>query len=316
MNSKKADNTPFAILRYTVPVLCNFIPLFGHLVLGWDITEIILFYALELTMYELVMQPAFFIYASQMADRDGKNLFGKIRYSFYMLVGRSTWFIMAQMFILHAAFAFSAAAGAEPTAPAVLSFLETNIFAIVILCAEYIFAFIITFVKNREHVKLSPDFYGVEYFGYPIIFLTAIGIVNGAGVLLKLDAPEYKLLILILVIGLKSAGQILMQRRKNRELREAANRIRPAYREGNESAAEEITLQISINGKNFPYTLRKPDSGGVLPHHPGCGGKRGTGPPPSRAGRLAQAPAQGLPRHHAHLEYSMGIRSGHRYEGD
>jgi hypothetical protein len=209
---KSASN----VISHLIIILSNAIPLLGYFLLKWNIKELFLFYSLEVAIYEIIMLPRIVIFAFISGENEGKNLFMKIITSFFIIFYHISLFVLALWFMIHSAFAISAAS-AEVSISFIISFLKFNILIVILICADYVYGFYRDYIKIKEYKILSTEFYEIEIYLFYILLITAIGLINGAGVFLKLTADIYQFVMFILIIVLKTAAQILMKKRKDIE---------------------------------------------------------------------------------------------------
>ncbi|MBN1522949.1 MAG: hypothetical protein JW904_00590 [Spirochaetales bacterium] len=220
---KNKIRTPLGLFdysQYAAFVVLNCIPFFGFVVFNWSGRELFLFYAFELAVSTVFMIPRIIIYAMKTGDEEGKSVFGIILTVFFIMIYHIAFFLLTGTFIIHAAFAPGAAEGAIIAIEDITGFLWINFTAVVLITGEYTAGLILSFAKTRENKFLESDDYALEIYVFPILFLTAFGLVYGASVFLRLTATWHHLVILVLVIVAKSAAQIALENRKKRSVLE------------------------------------------------------------------------------------------------
>jgi hypothetical protein len=196
-------------------ILTCSIPLAGFLFLHWDIIEIFLFYAAELAVYEIVMLPriVFFVFTSD--EYFLECVLKKIGIALAWLVYHVMMFYFTIMFLLHTAFAASAATAVFDY-HIFVSFIENNILPIAFILLGAIYDFVFNFLKRREYEHIPAHAQMKEIAVSYLVILVVIALIHVVSVAFEIQGGIYQTIMLLVVVGGKTLAQLALKSMKDK----------------------------------------------------------------------------------------------------
>jgi len=204
------------ITLYLSIAVDNLIPLVGFFLFDWDLTLIFLFYAVELTAYELFMIPRIIIFTNTSGEYMLDSSIKKIGLSISWLLYHLMLYVFTMMFLLHTAFVVSPAAGAPVTMTELYSFLDEYNIAIFFVTGSYFIEFIVGYLGLKEYEVLPSGIQLKEIAIFYVILLVMLALINGASVLFSVESEPYQIVILIAIISIKTISQVLLRKSKSK----------------------------------------------------------------------------------------------------
>ena len=204
------------IISYIFIIIVNIIPLVGYFVFNWDLTRFFLFYAVELCAYEFVMIPRIIIYSHTCAEYSLYSAIKKVGLSFSWLLYHLMLYAFTMMFLFHTAFAISPDAGAPVTMKELWSFADEYKIIIVLIFGSYIMEFFTNYLIPREYEVLPSDLQlkEIAFFYFPLLIVLAL--INGVAVLFSIDSELYQIVMMFMIVGFKTVGQVMLRKGKSK----------------------------------------------------------------------------------------------------
>jgi len=198
---------------YVFIFLINLIPLIGYFVINWDLTQFFLFYAVEISAYELVMIFRIIIYSQTCEDYSLHSAIKKAGLSISWLLYHLMLYVFTMMFLLHTAFVISPDAGAPVTMRELWSFVDEFKIVIVLIFGSYLLDFFTNYLYSKKFMVLSSDLQLKEIAIFYPLLLILLTFVNGTAVAFSMDSKLYQIIMVFIVIGMKSMAQVLSRKR-------------------------------------------------------------------------------------------------------
>ena len=207
------------ITLYTSIAVDNLIPLIAYFLFDWDLTLIFLFYAVELTAYELFMIPRIIIFTNTSGEYMLDSSIKKIGLSISWLLYHLMLYVCTMMVLLHTAFVVSPAAGAPVTMAELWSFTNEYSIAIFFIAGSYLIEFIVGYLGSKEYNALPSDIQLKEIAIFYIILLVVLALINGIAVLFSIDGELYQIVMMFIIIGIKTIAQVMLRKNKSKFIR-------------------------------------------------------------------------------------------------
>ena len=204
------------IISYIFIIFFNLIPVIGYFVFNWDLTRFFLFYAVELSAYELVMIPRIIIYSHTCAEYSLYSAIKKAGLSISWLLYHLMLYAFTMMFLLHTAFTISPDAGAPVTMKELWSFADEYKIIIVLIFGGYIMEFFTNYLIPREYKVLPSDLQLKEIAFFYFSLLIVLAIINGVAVLFSIDSKLYQIVMMFMIVGFKTMGQVMLRKGKSK----------------------------------------------------------------------------------------------------
>ena len=198
---------------YIFIILVNLIPLIGYFVFNWDLTRFFLFYAVELSAYELVMIPRIIIYSHTCDEYILYSTIKKVGLSISWLLYHLMLYVFTMMFLLHTAFAISPDAGAPVTMGELWSFADEYKIVIVLIFGSYLMEFFTNYLCTKKYEVLPSDLQLKEIALFYFLLLIVLALINGIAVAFSIDSELYQIIMVFIIIGIKSMAQVTFRKR-------------------------------------------------------------------------------------------------------
>ncbi|NNG26806.1 MAG: hypothetical protein HKM87_04725 [Ignavibacteriaceae bacterium] len=173
-----------------------------------------MFYAIEVSAYELVMIPRIIVYSHTCAEYSLHSVIKKIGLSISWLLYHLMLYAFTMMFLLHTAFVISPDASAPVTIKELWSFTDEYKIVIVIIFGSYLFEFFANYLISKEYKVLSSELQLKEIVLFYIILLVLLTLINGIAVLFSIDSELYQIVIMFIIIGIKTLAQAMFIKTK------------------------------------------------------------------------------------------------------
>ena len=125
-------------------------------------------------------------------------------------------YAFTMMFLLHTAFAISPDAGAPVTMEELWSFADEYKIIIVLIFGGYIMDFFTNYLIPREYEVLPSDLQlkEIAFFYFPLLLVLAL--INGVAVLFSIDSELYQIVMMFMIVGFKTMGQVMLRKGKSK----------------------------------------------------------------------------------------------------
>ncbi len=195
----------------------NLIPLVGYFFFNWTYKGIFLFYAVELTAYELTILPRIGIYV--FATREYSDVASPVK-----KFGIAIAWILYSLGFFYGNLAFFLIAGLsnDNSSDGLTSFIHGNAFFIIFIFADYIYWFVRDYVVGRKHRAVDPDSEIAEIGGFPLLILTTTILIFIFMSALSIADENILFVMMLVVISLKAGAQAAKRYRKSKKGRKAA----------------------------------------------------------------------------------------------
>ena len=209
LSTKNVDSMNPRIISYIFISLVNLIPVIGYFIFNWDLARFFLFYAVELSAYELVMIPRIIIYSHTCAEYSLYSAIKKVGLSISWLLYHLILYVFTMMFLLHTAFVISPDAGAPVTMKELWSFADEYTIVIVLIFGSYIMEFFTNYLISKKYEVLSSELQLKEIVLFYILLLVLLTFINGIAVAFSLDGELYQIVMMFIIIGMKTMAQAM-----------------------------------------------------------------------------------------------------------
>ena len=161
---------------YFILIFGNIIPAIGIVGFDWSINDTFMFYAIELSAYEIIMLPKIIVYTFTTSEYFYDSVFVKILKSFFIILMHLMIFAFTMIFFLNFGCGVTETEG-NVTWEYILFFIKSNYLATVFIFTEYIYVFFSDYIGLKEYEVIPQRYHLIEIYVPIPILLVIIAII-------------------------------------------------------------------------------------------------------------------------------------------